>query len=172
MSCIHCDHCRQAERNKQANADLHPLGTHLTHPAHGHVVYWRADIDLDGTPRRGHYVYRAEDPQHDLFYIGNSDFTLATVEIDLPGSFAWWAATDAKADPHGWWANRPELAEARRNGRTIKHGRSASWRITVTYDLLVELRSLAYYVRDMALATTAQRRGACKVIERINAEIA
>lgn len=172
MSCIHCDHCRQAERNKQEDADLYQAGTHLIHPTRGHVVYWRADLQLDGSPAGGHYVYAAGDPEHELFYVRGNDFQLATVEIDLPGSFAWWAASDAKADPHGWWANRPELAESRRAGRTIKHGRSASWRITVTYDLLVELRSLAYYVRDMALATTAQRRGACKVIERVNAALA
>lgn len=176
MSCIHCEHCRESDRDRQAAANLHPLGTHLVHPRHGRVVYWRNDISSDGRPGIGHYVYRAGDKDRDLFYIGDSDFTLATVEIDLPGSFASWMAADFSENSrnaYSWWkpAERQALAEALRDGRTIKRGRSASRRIAVTFEVLGELRNLAYFVRDTARAGKAAVAASRQVIKRANAEL-
>lgn len=169
MSCIHCDHCRQAERNQQENANLYAPGTHLTNPIHGHVIYWRADLQLDGTPGTGHYVYRPGHPD-DLFYVYGNDFTVRTNEIDLSGALAAWydAAnisinSDARAELRYAWNN---------TRRVVRRGRSATVRITASYIALEELRRLAFWLRDAAEATRAERDGARKAIKRLNTILA
>ncbi|HZM83753.1 MAG TPA: hypothetical protein VFC19_49170 [Candidatus Limnocylindrales bacterium] len=156
MSCEHCTHCTERARNTQEAANLHPLGTHLIHPEHGHVVYWRNDVDRDGTPGRGHYVYRAE---RNLFYVWGDDFEIATIDFDLPASLTASLVADGEADT--------QLAAACAARRPFRRGQ----RITVTYANLYDVLRLVYWVRDMGESRTA-RSAAAKVAKQITAALA
>jgi hypothetical protein len=156
MSCDHCTHCQDRAKNQQETANLHPLGTHLIHPKHGHVVYWRNDIDRDGSRGRGHYVYRADDEDRELFYVYGDDFEVATFDVDLPGALATFLAADATAEQE-----LNELATSRRAHR-------GGVRLTLAYAKLYDLSRLIYWVRDMADSAPA-RRAAGRVALKIRA---
>lgn len=156
MTCEHCQHCRESAKSRQENADLFPLGTHLIHPNHGHVVYWRNDIDSDGRKGRGHYVYVAGDEDKRLFYVYGDDFTLAALTVDLSPALVEFFGADA-----------PELAELATSRRPFRGG----LRLTLIYGKLYDLSRLVYWARDTAESASA-RRAAARVATRINEAIA
>lgn len=154
MACEHCTHCREADTSRQEAADLFPLGTHLIHPTHGQVIYWRNDIDSSGQRGRGHYVYRAGDADRELIYVHGDEFQLATLDIDLPESVAAYLAADEWAAPM-----LAEIATARRPHR-------GGERLTLTYAKLHDLARVIYWARDMATIGLV-RRSATAVGTRI-----
>jgi hypothetical protein len=158
MTCEHCSHCKETADNRQEAANLFPLGTHLIHPDHGHVVYWRNDMDRDGTPGRGHYIHRAGDKDRELFYVHGNTFEVATIDVDLPESVAGHLAADEWAA-----ALLAEIATARRPYR-------GGERVTLTYGKLHEMARLAYWARDMAESALV-RRSAAAVCGRVAAAL-
>lgn len=154
MTCEHCTHCTENANNVQEAANLFPVGTHLIHPVYGHVVYWRNDIERNGSRGRGHYVHNADDPDRNLFWINGDDFQIATLDIDLPESVATFLADDK-------WATEllAELATARRPYR-------GGERITLAYGKLHDLARVVYWARDMA-ASGLVRRSAAAVAGRV-----
>lgn len=154
MTCEHCDHCKAVARNAQDRANLHPLGTHLIHEKHGHVVYWRNDIDSRGERGGGHYVYRAGDTNRELIYVWGNEFELATVEIDIPGALLRFFQTDPEC---------VKVLGALGPGRTYRGG----LRLTTTYEQTWELSRIAYWARDMADAPVSAYRGAVRLTEKL-----
>lgn len=154
MTCEHCSHCRQPASRQEA-ADLFPRGTHLTHPMHGHVVYWRNDVDRSGERGRGHFVYRPDSQDRELFYVGGGEFQLATVDVHLPRKLAAFLAADTSA--------AEELAEL---ATATEPHRGGGTRLTLVYSRVYDLARLIYWVRDMG-ADPAARRAAAQVALRI-----
>lgn len=154
MTCAHCEHCKAAARNAQDRANLHPLGTHLIHATHGHVVYWRNDIDSRGERGGGHYVYRDGDTNRELIYIWGDEFEIATVDVDIPGALLRFFQTDEES---------MKVIGALGPGRTYRGG----LRLTITYEQTWELSRMAYWARDMGDCSTAAHRGAVRLCEKL-----
>ena len=154
MTCEHCSHCKEAAGNVQEAANLFRPGTHLIHPVRGHVVYWRNDVQRDGTRGMGHYVHSADDPNRDLFWVNGDDFELATLEMDLPESVATFLAGDE------WAAGL--LAEIATSRRPYRGGE----RLTLVYGKLHDLARVIYWARDMAQSGLV-RRSAAAVAGRV-----